>query len=463
MSNFLRKAARTTIKEAIDKSSNISKKKGMRARKIKSLYKFGTTQTASAEKQSVNSVALAKALVEYCAKHYPTKEATEADSTINEGINELLQMLDRDSLRILGLFNRIEKNYFHNLTLALERINSYLNEIEDNNRAICIMSLLVLVFETNYVYGTDILVDLNKYATIVYPILKHIEANYKKEFSFSSSLQKKINNIENDYTKGYVLKSIVKKLNNTMLDLMEHLKLDKEIDHIIEVSSELLVRCVEVSNTYSLIDKEHNDDKANLEVMARLSYYYVIYKEYEEKHNYLKQRILKDITSFFTNSDIYKDDALNNEALAMLNTIVNYDYNNTSFFIEQHVTREEIVKPIYKIFYVALSDLLTITRIIDTYSEKILVTDNENAGKGNEFNLTKNEYLEKLLDMLNDYRRFLLCNDDSFSPINKLYYLTYSIERVTLIRFIADLDLLGLEKFLKEHNFFKQYKKCILF
>lgn len=462
MSNFLRKAARTVIKEALDRN-DIPKKNGMYAKKLKALYKVGNSITVSSEKQSVNAIALAKALVEYLSKHYPLKEATEADSTINEGFNSILKMLNNDSLRILGLFIKIEKNYFHNLSLALERINSYLNEIEDSSRAICIISLLVLIFENNHVYGKDILTDINKYATIVYPILKYVEANYKKEFNFSSSLQKKINNIENDYTKGYVLKSIVKKLNNTMLDLMEHLKLDKEIDHIIEVSSELLTRCVEVSNTYSLIDKNHNDDKSNLEVMIRLSYYYVIFKEYEEKHNYLKQRILKDISSFFANNDTYKNDTLNNEALSMLNTIVNYDYNNNSFFMEQHVDKKEIVKPIYIIFYVALSDLLTITRIIDNYSEKILITDNKNVGKGNEFNLTKNFYLERLLYMLNDYRRFLLCNDDSFSPINKLYYLTYSVERVALIKFIADLTIDSLEKFIKKHNFFKQYKKCIQF
>ena len=433
MSNFKRKAARSVIKDALN-NNDVPKKHGVYAKKLKKLYRIGNEATISSEKQAINSIALARALIEYCAEHYPSKKINDEDSVINESFNEILPMLDKDALRVLGLYANIEKSYSHDLNLALDRIKSYLSEIKENNRIISIMSLLVLVLENNYVYGKDILTDVNKYAAIIYPALRYMDINYPEERNFSSSLQKKINNIENDYSKGYVLKSIVKKLNNTMLDLMEHLKLDSKIDNIINVASELLVRCVEVSNTYSLIDKSHNDDRSNLEVMVRLSYYYVIFKEYEEKHNYLKQRIVKDITSFFANNDLYKDDKLNNESLSMLNTIVNYDYNNTAFFLEQHVNKEEIVKPIYKIFYVALSDLLTITRIIDTYSEKILITDNKSIGKGNEFNVTKSDYINKLLDMLNDYRRFLCCSEDSFSQISKLYYLTYSVEKSSLVK-----------------------------
>lgn len=462
MSNFKRKAARSVIKDALN-NNDVPKKYGVYAKKFKKLYRVGNEATISSEKQAVNSIALAKALIEYWVEHYPSKKANEQDSVINESFNTVLSLLDKDALGVFGLYAKIEKSYSHDLNLALDRIKSYLSEIKENNRIISIMSLLELVLENNYVYGKNILTDVNKYDEVVYPASRYMDINYPAERNFSSSLHTKINNIENDYSKGFSLKTIVKKLNNTMLDLMEHLKLDSKIDNIIQVASELLVRCVEVSNTYSLIDKSHNDDRSNLEVMVRLSYYYVIFKEYEEKHNYLKQRIIKDITSFFSNSDLYKDDKLNNESLSMLNTVVNYDYNNSVFFLEQHVNREEIVKPIYKIFYVALSDLLTITRIIDTYSEKILITDNKNVGKGNEFNVTKSDYINKLLDMLNDYRRFLCCKEDSFSQISKLYYLTYSVEKSSLTKFIAGLDTVGLEKFIKKHGFFKQYKKYILF
>lgn len=459
MGNFLRKVSRTIIKDTL-KKNEVPKKKGIYKAKLKQLYKVGNDVDMHSEKIAINSLALAKCLLEYSESHFSKLEQIETNSTILDGLNKLLMpLLFKDKLKIIGLYSRIEKNYPEALTIASERINFYLKEITDENISTSIVSLLLLIVENNTIYGKDILSNVNEYANIIYPLLKYIVAECNEKFIVASNLQKKIHNIENDYTKGFVLKSIVKGINDLMLDFVEHLKLDNKADHIISVSLELLTRAVEISNTYSVMDSTHKDNKDNLALLVRLSYYYVIFKEYEEKHNYLKSRIMKEFNTYFKEHPEYASDLINNEALVLLNTIVNYEYNGIGFFIDYEVKREEIVKPVFKIFFVALADLLTITRLIDTYSEQILLTNNVDTND----TISKDVYLNKLLDMLNDYRRFLCCNTDNFNNLTKLYYLTYSAERVMITKFIAELKINDLEKFVKKHGFFKKYKKNILF